>query len=226
MTLSTVHRVKGLEWDHVVVFGADRGSMPHELSDDIEEERRVFHVALTRGRQTVTILVDEARPSRFLAELDGSAPVEAEAPPARRDLAPARIPSDAVFVEVGDEITIMGGQQGVVDEILTTGVLVKAAGTGATMQVPFGEKVGKAGVYGRLTPGGQSVDPGLMDKLKTWRLGAGPGPGRPRLRRVQRSDPGGAGRAPSRHRGGFAPSSWHRARQARGLRRPAPRPVG
>ncbi|MGH8941376.1 MAG: ATP-dependent helicase, partial [Acidimicrobiia bacterium] len=52
VTLSTVHRVKGLEWDHVVVFGADRGSMPHELSDDIEEERRVFHVAMTRGRQT------------------------------------------------------------------------------------------------------------------------------------------------------------------------------
>ena len=171
VTLSTVHRVKGLEWDHVVVFGADRGSMPHELSDDIEEERRVFHVALTRGRQTVAILVDEARPSRFLAELDGSAPVEAEAPPARRDLAPARIPSDAVFVEVGDEITIMGGQQGVVDEILTTGVLVKAAGSGAVLTVPFGEKVGKAGVYGRLTPGGESVDPALMDKLKSWRLG-------------------------------------------------------
>ena len=130
VTLSTVHRVKGLEWDHVVVFGADRGSMPHELSDDIEEERRVFHVAMTRGRQTVTILVDEARPSRFLAELDGTAPVETEAPPPREDLATARIPSDAVFVEVGDEITIMGGQQGVVDEILTTGVLVKSAGAG------------------------------------------------------------------------------------------------
>ena len=171
VTLSTVHRVKGLEWDHVVVFGADRGSMPHELSDDIEEERRVFHVALTRGRETVTILVDQGRPSRFLAELDGTAPVETEPPPPRKDLESARIPSDAVFVEVGDEITIMGGQRGVVDEILTTGVLVKAAGTAATMQVPFGEKVGKAGVYGRLTPGGESVDPGLMDKLKSWRLG-------------------------------------------------------
>ena len=172
VTLSTVHRVKGLEWDHVVVFGADRGSMPHELSDDIEEERRVFHVALTRGRLTVAILVDEARPSRFLAELDGSAPVEAEAPPPRRDLAPARIPTDAVFVEVGDEITIMGGQRGVVDEILTTGVLVKTAELGATMQVPFGEKVGKAGVYGRLTPGSDgAADPALMDKLKSWRLG-------------------------------------------------------
>ena len=136
VTLSTVHRVKGLEWDHVVVFGADRDSMPHELSDDIEEERRVFHVAMTRGRGTVTILVDEARPSRFLGELDGSAPVEAEPAPPRRDLAPARIPSDAVFVEVGDEITIMGGQRGVVDEILTTGVLVKTVGTGPRCRCP------------------------------------------------------------------------------------------
>ena len=174
VTLSTVHRVKGLEWDHVVVFGADQGSMPHELSDDIEEERRVFHVALTRGRDTITILVDQSRPSRFLAELDGSAPIETEARP-RRDLAPARIPSDAVFVEVGDEITVMGGQRGVVDEILTTGVLVKSAESGAVLSVPFGEKVGKAGktgVYGRLTPGSDgAADPGLIDRLKTWRLG-------------------------------------------------------
>ena len=65
----------------------------------------------------------------------------------------------------------MGVQRGVVDEILTTGVLVMTADTEATMQVPFGEKVGKAGVYGRLTPGGESVDPGLIDKLKSWRLG-------------------------------------------------------
>jgi superfamily II DNA helicase RecQ len=53
--------------------------------------------------------------------------------------------------------------------------LVKATGTGATLQVPFGEKVekvGKTGVFGRLTPGVDgAVDPGLMDRLKTWRLG-------------------------------------------------------
>ncbi len=174
VTLSTVHRVKGLEWDHVLVFGADRGSMPHELSDDIEEERRVFHVAMTRGRLTVTILADRDRPSRFLAELDGSAPVDVEEARPTRDLKPARIPSDAVFVVVGDEIAIMGGQSGVVDEILTIGVLVKLPGTEATIAVPFGEKVekvGNAGVYGRLTPGEDGVDTGLVERLKTWRLG-------------------------------------------------------
>jgi len=32
--LSTVHRIKGKEWDHVVVFGASAGLFPHRLSDD------------------------------------------------------------------------------------------------------------------------------------------------------------------------------------------------
>ena len=170
VTLSTVHRVKGLEWDHVLVFGADRGSMPHELSDDIEEERRVFHVAMTRGRRTVTILADEERPSRFLAELDGSAPVEVEPSPARTDRKPTRVPSDAVFVTLGEALILVGGYQGTVEEILTTGVLVKLTDTEAIMAVPWGEKVDKAGVSGRLTPGGALPDPGLLERLKTWRL--------------------------------------------------------
>ena len=79
-----------------------------------------------------------------------------------------------MFVVVGDEIAIMGGQSGVVDEILTIGVLVKLPGTEATIAVPFGEKVekvGNAGVYGRLTPGEDGVDTGLVERLKTWRLG-------------------------------------------------------
>ncbi len=45
------------------------GLMPHRLSDDVEEERRVFHVAITRGIQAVTILADAGRPSQFLDEM-------------------------------------------------------------------------------------------------------------------------------------------------------------
>jgi DNA helicase-2/ATP-dependent DNA helicase PcrA len=171
VTLSTVHRVKGLEWDHVLVFGADRGSMPHELSADIEEERRVFHVAMTRGRRSVTILADVARPSQFLTEIDGTAPIPVEPPPVRDDRKAVRPPSDAVFVTVGEEITVSGGYRGMVDEILVTGVLVNLVETGATMAVPWGEKVRKAGDSGRLTPGvGGSPDPDLVERLKTWRL--------------------------------------------------------
>ena len=71
VTLSTVHRVKGMEWDRVVVFGVDDGLMPHSLCQDTEEERRVLHVALTRGRRRVLVVADADRPSRFLAELRG-----------------------------------------------------------------------------------------------------------------------------------------------------------
>ena len=46
VTLSTVHRVKGMEWPYVVVLGVHDGLMPHHLADDVEEERRIFHVAL------------------------------------------------------------------------------------------------------------------------------------------------------------------------------------
>ena len=64
ITLSTIHRVKGREWPHVIVHDAGEGLMPHRLSADTEEERRVFHVAITRASETVAITA--GRPaSRF-----------------------------------------------------------------------------------------------------------------------------------------------------------------
>ena len=74
VTLSTVHRVKGREWDRVVVFGVTAGLMPHRLAVDEEEERRVLHVAITRARHRIAVLADASRPSPFLAELTGGAP--------------------------------------------------------------------------------------------------------------------------------------------------------
>ncbi|HEX6596703.1 MAG TPA: ATP-dependent DNA helicase UvrD2 [Acidimicrobiales bacterium] len=79
VTLSTIHRVKGREWDRVAVFGVSSGLMPHRLALDVEEERRVLHVAITRGRTDVALLVDGSRPSPFLAELDGTATAPAVA---------------------------------------------------------------------------------------------------------------------------------------------------
>jgi DNA helicase II / ATP-dependent DNA helicase PcrA len=72
VTLSTVHRVKGREWDVVVLVGLRAGLMPHRLCDDLEEERRVLHVALTRARRHLVLVTDRSRPSPFLAELRGS----------------------------------------------------------------------------------------------------------------------------------------------------------
>ncbi len=74
VTLSTVHRVKGQEWPLVVVFGADEEVFPHRLATDVEEERRVFHVAVTRAAARVVVVADATSPSPFVAELDGSRP--------------------------------------------------------------------------------------------------------------------------------------------------------
>ncbi|MGZ4790626.1 MAG: ATP-dependent helicase [Ilumatobacteraceae bacterium] len=67
VTLATVHRVKGKEWPVVVVHQATSDQFPHRLATDIEEERRVFHVAITRGRSRVHVL-GSTRPSPFIAE--------------------------------------------------------------------------------------------------------------------------------------------------------------
>jgi hypothetical protein len=80
VVLSTVHRVKGMEWDHVVVFAANAGLFPHRLADEAEEERRVFHVAITRCRRSVAIVADQERTSPFVAELRRAAPTEEDGP--------------------------------------------------------------------------------------------------------------------------------------------------
>jgi len=80
VTLSTIHRVKGREWDRVAVFGVTDGIVPHRLADDVEEERRVLHVGITRGRHRVVVLADRERRSPFLDELTGRAPHRPPAP--------------------------------------------------------------------------------------------------------------------------------------------------
>ncbi len=67
--LSTVHRVKGMEWDCVLVYGAQNGLMPHRLGEDSEEERRIFHVAMTRARHELVVVADADSPSPYLDEL-------------------------------------------------------------------------------------------------------------------------------------------------------------
>lgn len=68
VVLSTIHRVKGLEWPMVVLHQADALRMPHRLADDVEEERRIFHVGLTRSVERC-VIVAGADPSPFIAEL-------------------------------------------------------------------------------------------------------------------------------------------------------------
>ena len=103
VTLSTIHRVKGREWPHVIVHDASEGLMPHRLSSDTEEERRVFHVAITRASESLAITA--GRPaSPFIAAMRTPRPPEPEPPvhaASRTDTEPApkqarrRTPDDA-----------------------------------------------------------------------------------------------------------------------------------
>ena len=68
VALATVHRVKGQEWPHVVAHFADAEQYPHRLADDVEEERRLFHVAITRTSGSITVTTGP-QPSPFVAEL-------------------------------------------------------------------------------------------------------------------------------------------------------------
>ncbi len=88
--LSTVHRVKGLEWPHVIVLSATEGLMPHRLAGDLEEERRVFHVAVTRCLESVLIIADGPkspfiREMQWRSKLEPAAPAEESAPLHRPD---------------------------------------------------------------------------------------------------------------------------------------------
>ena len=53
ITLSTMHRAKGLEWDYVFIINCVDGTIPHSnpmTPEEIEEERRLFYVAMTRAK--------------------------------------------------------------------------------------------------------------------------------------------------------------------------------
>lgn len=70
--LMTIHLAKGLEFDRIFIVGANEGLLPHERSmvksDELEEERRLMYVAMTRARLHLTISFYDL-PSRFLGEL-------------------------------------------------------------------------------------------------------------------------------------------------------------
>jgi DNA helicase-2/ATP-dependent DNA helicase PcrA len=62
--LSTLHAAKGLEWDQVFLAGVNDGILP--MGNDIDEERRLFYVGLTRAKARLHISYN-AEPSPFLA---------------------------------------------------------------------------------------------------------------------------------------------------------------
>ena len=84
VTLMTIHGAKGLEFKQVFVVGMEENLFPSQMMlhrrSDLEEERRLFYVAITRAEQKLTLSYAESRynygrlnqcePSRFLDEID------------------------------------------------------------------------------------------------------------------------------------------------------------
>ena len=84
VSLMTIHAAKGLEFPHIFISGLEENLFPSIQSmnnrADLEEERRLFYVAITRGMESVTLSYAENRyrwgdlipcePSRFIDEID------------------------------------------------------------------------------------------------------------------------------------------------------------
>ncbi len=89
ITMSTLHGAKGLEFDYVYLLGCEEGFLPHQrtletratdaMQQDVEEERRLFYVGVTRARKKLTMTRCRQRmqrgkpiprtPSRFLSDV-------------------------------------------------------------------------------------------------------------------------------------------------------------
>ncbi|WP_141432769.1 UvrD-helicase domain-containing protein [Bacillus sp. 03113] len=85
ITLSTIHRAKGLEYKHVYIIGAVDGSIPHDYALEsyrngdplpMEEERRLLYVGATRAKEQLFLSIlqerrgKKAAPSRFLLKIN------------------------------------------------------------------------------------------------------------------------------------------------------------
>ena len=84
VSLMTIHQAKGLEFAHVFIVGLEENLFPNSFSmnsrDDLEEERRLFYVALTRAKKKSVLTfaatrfhrgsLNNTEPSRFIEEID------------------------------------------------------------------------------------------------------------------------------------------------------------
>ena len=85
--IGTIHGAKGLEWEAVFVIGCEEGLIPHFLAEElaqIEEERRLFYVAITRAKSFLNLNYlgkrtgKERYPSPFLSEIQSKAKISSK----------------------------------------------------------------------------------------------------------------------------------------------------
>lgn len=121
--LMTVHAAKGLEFPAVFMIGMEESIFPHSRAlydqDEMEEERRLCYVGMTRAREELLLTCAASRmlygttqhnpPSRFLADIDGKAEQSQtlafgySGPTDVDDLEPRYVPED-LELEIGDKV--------------------------------------------------------------------------------------------------------------------------
>ena len=132
VTLMTIHIAKGLEYKSVYLVGLEEGLFPHSLSirdGEIEEERRLFYVAITRAKEALVITCAQERflfgeyrralPSRFLSEMQGRSVTQAPyvTPPSKSGGIRAPKERPPLDIEVGDNVQHAKFGEGVVIDI-------------------------------------------------------------------------------------------------------------
>jgi DNA helicase-2/ATP-dependent DNA helicase PcrA len=113
LTISTIHSAKGLEWKAIYLLNATDGMVPSDMalgtSEGLEEERRVFYVALTRARKALHVYV----PLRYHHRLRGRDDSHGWAQPSR--FLSAQVRSKFAEVDVGHELASWASDSGVED---------------------------------------------------------------------------------------------------------------
>jgi len=144
VTLMTIHNAKGLEYRGVFLIGMEDGIFPHSRSiedNEIEEERRLAYVGMTRAMEKLTLTHAMARslygrrevnlPSRFLDELPADVERERLRPSSwssygaggQTAAAPTREPSDIPSLQTGDSVRHGSLGEGVVTRIEPGGLV-------------------------------------------------------------------------------------------------------
>lgn len=112
VTLMTLHAAKGLEFDRVFIAGVEDGLLPHERSraagGDLEEERRLFFVGMTRARKALTITAARWRNFRGMTKRTS------------RSVFLTELPKDhLVLLKIGEDGRPAEGTRDDVDEVFS-----------------------------------------------------------------------------------------------------------
>jgi len=143
VTLMTIHSAKGLEFKHVFIIGLEEGLFPHnncmDSSDDIEEERRLCYVAVTRAKETLTLINAKRRmlygnsqinmPSRFIEEIDRQY-LDSDAPEEKPKFTKSEMIDESATYNVGDKV---------IHDKYGEGIIV---GIGSILTIAFSQKYG------------------------------------------------------------------------------------